>query len=44
MWIIALGIVPQLALEGLFNLQAIGWAATSLLLVGALWRGVSQRT
>jgi hypothetical protein len=43
--IIAVGIPAQLALEGLSNLQALGWAAVSLLLLGALWRGMrAQRT
>ena len=37
--IIAAGIPAQLALEGLSNLQALGWAAVSLLLLGALLRG-----
>ena len=34
------GIVPQLYEETLGNLQAIGWAAVSLLLLGALWRSL----
>ncbi|MFV3305687.1 glycosyl hydrolase family 17 protein [Pseudomonas sp. NY15181] len=39
---IALGLPAQLLLEGLSNLQALGWAAVSLLLLGALARGVQQ--
>ena len=38
--IIAAGIAPQLYQEGLHNLQAIGWALTSALLTGALWRSL----
>jgi exo-beta-1,3-glucanase (GH17 family) len=38
--IIAVGIPAQLALEGLSNIQALGWAAVSLLMLGALLRGV----
>ncbi|WP_374442107.1 glycoside hydrolase family 17 protein [Pseudomonas panipatensis] len=38
--LIAVGIVPQLALEGLNNLQALGWAGVASLLTGALWRGL----
>ena len=38
--IIAAGIAPQLYQEGLHNLQAIGWALTSALLVAALWRSL----
>lgn len=40
--LIAAGIVPQLALEGLDNLQAVLWAAIAALLAGALWRGLRQ--
>ncbi|MET1077938.1 MAG: beta (1-6) glucans synthase [Pseudomonas sp.] len=39
-FIIGAGIVPQLYDETLGNLQAIGWAAVSLLLVVALWRSL----
>ncbi|WP_207887962.1 glycosyl hydrolase family 17 protein [Pseudomonas sp. 30_B] len=39
---IALGLPVQLFLEGLGNLQALGWAAVSLLLLGALWRGLQH--
>jgi exo-beta-1,3-glucanase (GH17 family) len=38
--IIAVGIPAQLALEGLSNQQALGWAVASLLMLGALLRGV----
>ncbi|MBD9424883.1 beta (1-6) glucans synthase [Pseudomonas sp. PDM15] len=38
--IVGAGIAPQLYQEGLHNLQAIGWALTSTLLVGALWRSL----
>lgn len=38
--IIAVGIPAQLAMEGLGNLQALGWATVSLLLLGALLRGL----
>ncbi|WP_068827949.1 glycoside hydrolase family 17 protein [Pseudomonas sp. BMS12] len=38
--IIGAGIAPQLYLEGPHNLQAIGWALTSALLVAALWRSL----
>ena len=38
--IIGAGIAPQLYQEGLHNLQAIGWALTSALLVAALWRSL----
>jgi exo-beta-1,3-glucanase (GH17 family) len=38
--LIGAGIVPQLYEETLGNLQAIGWAVTSLLLLGALWRSL----
>ncbi|TBV08161.1 glycoside hydrolase family 17 protein [Phytopseudomonas dryadis] len=38
--LIAAGIAPQLVEETLGNLQAIGWAITSALLVAALWRSV----
>ncbi len=38
--IIGAGIAPQLYQEGLYNLQAIGWALTSALLVAALWRSL----
>ncbi|MBB2495797.1 glycoside hydrolase family 17 protein [Aquipseudomonas ullengensis] len=34
------GIAPQLYQEGLLNQQAIGWALTSTLLLGALWRSL----
>ena len=37
---IGAGIVPQLYEETLSNLQAIGWAAVSLLLLAALWRSL----
>lgn len=40
--LIAAGIVPQLALEGLDNLQAVLWAGVAALLAGALWRGLRQ--
>lgn len=38
--LIAAGIAPQLYQEGPHNLQAIGWAITSALLVAALWRSL----
>ena len=38
--LIAAGIAPQLYQEGLDNLQALGWAATSVVLVLALWRSL----
>ncbi|MDO9320821.1 MAG: beta (1-6) glucans synthase [Pseudomonas sp.] len=38
--LIGAGIVPQLYEETLGNWQAIGWAAVSLLLLGALWRSL----
>lgn len=38
--LIAAGIAPQLYQEGLDNLQAVGWAATSVVLVLALWRSL----
>jgi hypothetical protein len=38
--LIGAGIVPQLYEETLGNLQAIGWAITSTLLLGALWRSL----
>lgn len=38
--IIAVGIPAQLAQEGLGNLQALGWAAVSLVLFAALLRGI----
>lgn len=38
--LIGAGIVPQLYQEGLSNQQAISWAATSLLLLAALWRSL----
>ncbi|MGV8843505.1 MAG: beta (1-6) glucans synthase [Pseudomonas sp.] len=38
--ILGAGIAPQLYQEGLHNLQALGWAAVSLLLLGALWRSL----
>ena len=41
--IIAAGIAPQLYQEGPHNLQAIGWALTSALLVAALWRSLRQQ-
>jgi exo-beta-1,3-glucanase (GH17 family) len=43
--LIGAGIVPQLYEETLGNLQAIGWAVTSTLLVAALWRslGLTRR-
>ncbi|WP_373416360.1 beta (1-6) glucans synthase [Pseudomonas sp. ABC1] len=34
------GIAPQLYQEGLQNIQALGWAAVSLILAVALWRGL----
>ncbi|MDF3934240.1 beta (1-6) glucans synthase [Pseudomonas citronellolis] len=40
--LIAVGIVPQLALEGVDNLQALGWAGVAALLTGALWRGLRR--
>jgi len=42
--IIGAGIVPQLYQETLSNVQAIGWALTSALLVAALWRSLRIRT
>jgi exo-beta-1,3-glucanase (GH17 family) len=38
--LIASGTVPQLYEETLSNLQAIGWAITSVLLAAALWRSL----
>lgn len=38
--LIAAGIAPQLYQEGLDNQQAVAWAATSILLVVALWRSL----
>ena len=38
--LIGAGIVPQLYEETLGNLQAIGWAITSSLLLAALWRSL----
>lgn len=38
--IIGAGIAPQLYQEGLYNLQAIGWALTCALLVAAQWRSL----
>jgi len=38
--LIGAGILPQLYQETLSNLQALGWALTSALLVGALWRSL----
>ena len=38
--LIGAGIVPQLYEETLGNLQAIGWALTSALLLAALWRSL----
>lgn len=38
--LIGAGIVPQLYQETLGNLQAIGWALVSALLVAALWRSL----
>jgi exo-beta-1,3-glucanase (GH17 family) len=38
--IIGAGIAPQLYQEGPHNLQAIGWAVTSALLLAALWRSL----
>lgn len=40
--LIAASIVPQLALEGLDNLQAVLWAGICALLAGALLRGLRQ--
>lgn len=40
--IIGAGIAPQLYQEGLHNLQAIGWALTSTLLLAALWRSLRR--
>ncbi|MGH8434746.1 MAG: beta (1-6) glucans synthase [Pseudomonas sp.] len=42
--IIGAGILPQLYQETLGNLQAIGWALVSALLVAALWRSLRVRT
>ncbi|HLD69027.1 MAG TPA: beta (1-6) glucans synthase, partial [Pseudomonas sp.] len=39
-FIIGAGIAPQLYQETLGNLQAIGWALVSALLVAALWRSL----
>jgi len=41
--IVGLGIVPQLAREGLLNQQAWGWALVSLLMTAALWRSLRVR-
>ncbi|MDT4805250.1 hypothetical protein FQZ97_380530 [compost metagenome] len=41
--LIAAGIVPQLLQEDWTNAQALGWAAVSLLLAAALWRGLRVR-
>ncbi|SDJ68107.1 beta (1-6) glucans synthase [Pseudomonas indica] len=38
--LIAAGLVPQLYQEKLVNLQALGWALVSALLVAALWRSL----
>ncbi|MNF97756.1 hypothetical protein D3C84_805960 [compost metagenome] len=38
--LIGAGIVPQLYEETLGNLQAIGWAAVSTILLAALWRSL----
>ncbi|MGH8354603.1 MAG: beta (1-6) glucans synthase [Pseudomonas sp.] len=42
--LIGAGIAPQLYQETLGNLQAIGWALVSTLLVAALWRSLRIRT
>lgn len=42
--LIGAGIAPQLYQEGLRNLQALGWALTSGLLVAALWRSLSVKS
>ncbi|MDH1261695.1 glycosyl hydrolase family 17 protein [Pseudomonas sp. GD03944] len=41
--LIGAGIAPQLFEETLDNLQAIGWALVSALLVAALWRSLRRR-
>jgi hypothetical protein len=41
--LIGAGIAPQLYEETLGNLQAIGWAAVSALLLAALWRSLRVR-
>ncbi|MCY1393811.1 hypothetical protein D9M71_87180 [compost metagenome] len=41
--LIGAGIVPQLYEETLGNVQAIGWAAVSALLLAALWRSLRLR-
>jgi exo-beta-1,3-glucanase (GH17 family) len=41
--LVGAGIVPQLYEETLGNLQAIGWAAVSTLLLAALWRSLRVR-
>ncbi|AYC33614.1 beta (1-6) glucans synthase [Pseudomonas cavernae] len=41
--IVGAGIAPQLYQETLLNLQAIGWALVSLLMVAALWRSLRVR-
>ena len=38
--IVALGIAPQMVMEGPGNPQAWGWAAVSAMMAVALWRGV----
>ncbi|VVP92408.1 hypothetical protein PS910_03004 [Pseudomonas fluorescens] len=40
--IVAVGILPQLYQEGLSNQQAWGWAAVSVLMAGALYRGITR--
>ena len=41
--LIGAGIAPQLYQETLSNLQALGWALTSALLVAALWRSLRAK-
>ncbi|AIZ33639.1 beta-1,6-glucan synthase [Pseudomonas parafulva] len=41
--IVGAGIAPQLYQEGLYNPQAWGWAAVSLLMTAALWRSLRTR-
>ncbi|QWA27317.1 beta (1-6) glucans synthase [Pseudomonas sp. RC3H12] len=42
-FIVGAGVAPQLFREGLQNPQAWGWAAVSVLMVGALWRSLRLR-
>ncbi len=42
-FIVGAGIAPQLYQEGLYNPQAWGWAAVSLLMTAALWRSLRTR-